>query len=158
AADELVALCARLPHLQARLVRDGSRPTTVKTRFLSGWQQLIRVDAEETHAMAPAIAEAVLAEASAALRPAPALILSDYAKGVLDQTTISRLIAAARAAGVPVLIDPKKAAAAIFAGAKLLTPNLEELAQFTGIRADSDEAAEAACRRLLGEVAIDAIL
>src|SRR5258707_5646714 len=39
AAEELIALCTRLPHLRARLVRDGSRPTTVKTRFLSGWHQ-----------------------------------------------------------------------------------------------------------------------
>src|SRR4029077_19513394 len=92
-----------LPHLRARLVRDPSRPTTVKTRFLSGWHQLIRVDAEETHAMAPAIAAAVLAEATGALKEARAAILSDYAKGVLDADTIARLIASARGAGVPVL-------------------------------------------------------
>ena len=158
AADEIIALCARLPHLDARLVRDPSRPTTVKTRFLSGWHQLIRVDAEETHAMAPAIAAAVLAEAAGALKQARAAILSDYAKGVLDADTIARLIASARSAGVPVLVDPKKADAAVFAGARLVTPNLDELAQFTGIRADSDEAAEAACRRILEKVAIDAIL
>jgi D-beta-D-heptose 7-phosphate kinase/D-beta-D-heptose 1-phosphate adenosyltransferase len=158
AADELVALCAQLPHLRARLVRDPSRPTTVKTRFLSGWHQLIRVDAEETHKMAPAIAEAVLAEAEAALKESRVAILSDYAKGVLDADSIARLITAARRAGVPVLVDPKKPDAALFAGARLLTPNTEELAQFTGIRADSDEAAEAACRRILAGVAIDAIL
>jgi D-beta-D-heptose 7-phosphate kinase/D-beta-D-heptose 1-phosphate adenosyltransferase len=158
AADELTALCAGLPHLRARLVRDRSRPTTVKTRFLSGWHQLIRVDAEETHAMAPAIAEAVLAEAFAALRQARVAVLSDYAKGVLSAETIARLVGAARNAGVPVLVDPKKSDASLFAGARLLTPNLEELAAFTGIKADSDEAAEAACRRVLANVAIDGIL
>ena len=57
AARELVALCARQPRLEARLVTDGSRPTTVKTRYLGGWHQLLRVDAEETHAMADAVAE-----------------------------------------------------------------------------------------------------
>jgi D-beta-D-heptose 7-phosphate kinase/D-beta-D-heptose 1-phosphate adenosyltransferase len=158
AADELIALCAQLPHLRVRIVRDKSRPTTVKTRFLSGWHQLIRVDAEETHAMAPAIAEAVLAEALAALRETRVAVLSDYAKGVLDAGMIARLIAAAREARVPVLVDPKKPDASVFAGARLLTPNLEELAQFTGIRADSDEAAEAACWHILASVAIDGIL
>ena len=158
AADELIALCGQLPHLRTRLIRDKTRPTTVKTRFLSGWHQLIRVDAEETHAMAPAIAAAVLAEALAALRETRVAVLSDYAKGVLNADTITGLIAAARNAGVPVLVDPKKSDAAVFAGARLLTPNLEELAQFTGIRADGDEAAEAACRRLVDSVAIDGVL
>jgi len=158
AADELTALCAGLPHLRARLVRDKSRPTTVKTRFLSGWHQLIRVDAEETQAMAANIAGAILAEAFAALKETRVAVLSDYGKGVLEADTITRLIGAARSAGIPVLVDPKKADASAFAGARLLTPNLEELAQFTGIRADSDEAAEAACRRLLASVAIDGVL
>src|SRR5205814_1730412 len=93
AADEVIALCARLPHLQARLIRDASRPTTVKTRLLSGWHQLIRIDVEETHAMAAPVADAILAEAVAGLKEARAAILSDYAKGVLDRDTIARLIA-----------------------------------------------------------------
>ena len=61
--------------------------------------------------------------------PARVAVLSDYAKGVLDADTIPGH-RAARQAGVPVIVDPKKADAAIFAGATLLTPNVDEMAHF----------------------------
>lgn len=157
-AADLAELCAGFPRLKTHFVRDRSRPTTVKTRFLAGWHQLLRVDAEETHAMAEGVAGKLVARATAAVPRVGAVILSDYAKGVLDVATIKAIIAAARKAGVPVIVDPKKADAAVFAGATLLTPNLEEMAQFSGIRAEDDASAEAACRAVLDKVAIDAIL
>ncbi len=158
AAGELAALCAELPGLDAPLVRDRSRPTTVKTRYLGGWHQLLRVDAEENHPMAADIAAAIIDAARQAMSTAGAIVLSDYGKGVLDATTIAALIGLAREANLPVIVDPKKATAEIFAGASLVTPNTEEMAQFTGIRAETDEAAEAACRQLLEASAIDAVL
>jgi D-beta-D-heptose 7-phosphate kinase / D-beta-D-heptose 1-phosphate adenosyltransferase len=157
-AEELRALCGRLPQMQALLVADRSRPTTVKTRYLGGWHQLLRVDAEEIHAMDEAVAQAVLDKAAAAMKTARAVVLSDYGKGVLEGDSIAKLIAAARQAGLPVIVDPKKARADVFAGATLLTPNTEEMARFSGIRADSDESAEAACRRVLETCGIEAIL
>ena len=78
---------------------------------------------------------------------AGALVLSDYAKGVLDEATIPALIALARDRGVPVIVDPKKADAAIFAGATLLTPNADEMARFAGMAIGSDAEAEAAGAR-----------
>jgi D-beta-D-heptose 7-phosphate kinase/D-beta-D-heptose 1-phosphate adenosyltransferase len=158
AAKEIAALCARHPRLEALLVADRSRPTTVKTRYLGGWHQLLRVDAEEIHPMADAIAAAVLEAAVKAMRSTRVVVLSDYAKGVLDAKSIAGLIGAAKKQGLPVIVDPKKPATAVFAGATLITPNVEEMAQFSGIRADSDEAAEAAARRVLDSCSIDAIL
>ena len=158
AANELGALCALYPGLKALLIADDSRPTTVKTRYLGGWHQLLRVDAEETHAMDDSVAGAIVEAAVNAMTTVRAVVLSDYNKGVLDATTIARLISAARKANLPVIVDPKKANTAIFDGATLLTPNTKEMEQFTGIRADNDEAAEAACRRALEMSSIDAIL
>lgn len=157
-AAELAALCAAYPRLAARLIADASRPTTVKTRYLGGWHQLLRVDAEETHPMAGAIAAEVVAAAEAALAGARVAVLSDYGKGVLDAQTIPAIIAAARKAGAAVIVDPKKRDASVFAGATVVTPNTDEMAEFTGVRIDSDAAAEAACRAVLDRVAIDAIL
>src|SRR5690606_10917857 len=144
--------------LDARIVRDATRPTTLKTRYLSGWQQLLRVDAEDAAPLPGPSRTALHAEAASAMAGTDLVVLSDYAKGVLDADSAAALIAAARAAGKKVVIDPKKTDPAAFAGAALLTPNTEEMAQMTGIRADSDEAAEAACRRLLERVAVDAVL
>ena len=89
---------------------------------------------------------------------AGSLVLSDYAKGVLDENTIPALIASARAKGIPVVVDPKKAEASIFAGATLLTPNVDEMARFAGMRIGTDTEAAEAGRRVLDAVAVDAIL
>lgn len=158
AANELGALCARHPQLNPVFVSDANRPTTVKTRYLGDWHQLLRVDAEDARAMTAETAGAILEAATNAMKTASAVVLSDYSKGVLDATTIAGVIAAARKAGLPVIVDPKKATTAIFDGATLLTPNSLEMTQFTGIEIDSDEAAEAACRRVLDSTSIEAIL
>jgi len=158
AATELGALCRAEGGIDCRLVTDAGRPTTVKTRYLSGWHQLLRVDAEDASALSPIVAKELLATARTAMADAGAVVLSDYAKGVLTEATIPALIAAAREAGIPVIVDPKKADAAIFAGAALLTPNADEMARFAGMTIDTDAEAETACRRVLDGVAVDAIL
>ncbi len=158
AAREMRELCAGFRKLHPLFVSDPARPTTVKARYLSGWHQLFRVDAEDARPLPPAVAEALVIAAREALADARVLILSDYAKGVLEADTIAALIAAAREAGVPVIVDPKKADAAVFAGATLLTPNAEEMRVFTGVAIDSNEAAETAGKRLLEAVAVEAVL
>jgi D-beta-D-heptose 7-phosphate kinase/D-beta-D-heptose 1-phosphate adenosyltransferase len=157
-ARELAALCAGFPRLTARLIADGSRPTTVKTRYLSGWQQLLCVDTEDTRAASPAVREALVAAARAAMPAARALVLSDYGRGALDATAIAALIAAARAVGVPVVVDPRRADAEVYAGATVITPNREEMQLFSGLAPDSDAAAVSACERMLARVGVDAVL
>jgi D-beta-D-heptose 7-phosphate kinase/D-beta-D-heptose 1-phosphate adenosyltransferase len=158
AAAEMRALCAGFHRLTADLVEDPARPTTVKARYLSGWHQLLRVDDEDQRPLPATVADRLVEKAVAALARAKVLVLSDYAKGVLEPATVAVLINAARRAGVAVVVDPKKADAAVFAGATLITPNAEEMARFAGLRIDSTEAAEAACRNVLEKVAVDAIL
>ena len=157
-ARELAALFRGFPRLTPRLVADATRPTTVKTRYLSGWQQLLCIDSEDSSPAAPAIRDQLVAAAIAAMGATNVVVLSDYARGALDDVAIRSLIAAARKAGKPVVVDPHRADAAVFAGASLITPNVEEMQAFSGIRADTDEAAIAACRRLLDIAAIDAVL
>ena len=158
AAGELGALCADLPRLTWHLIADASRPTTAKTRYLSGWQQLLCIDADDPRPVSPDIRDRLIATARRALAASRALVLSDYGRGALDADSIAALIATAGAAGKPVIADPRRASAAAFAGATVVTPNREEMLAFSGISADDDDAAVAACERLLREVAIDAVL
>ena len=158
AAAELSGLLARFDRLSPQLIVDASRQTTVKTRYLSGWQQLLCIDAEDTHPPAAAIRAALVAAALAALPATNAVVISDYGRGGLDDGAIRTLIAAARNAGKPVVVDPRRSDATVFAGAALITPNIEEMTAFTGIRADGEAAAVAACRRLLEIADIDAVL
>ncbi len=157
-ADELKALCRSFPRLSERLIADTGRPTTVKTRYLSGWHQLLCIDAEDTRPAEPAVRDRLVAAGRDALDTCGALVISDYGRGALDETSIAALIGAARAAGRQVVVDPRRANASAFAGATVLTPNIEEMTAFSGIRADSDESAVAACRKVLDTAAIDAVL
>jgi len=157
-AKELAALCAGFARLSPRLIADSARPTTVKTRYVTGWQQLLCIDSEDASPAPAAIRDKLLAAAVDAMGSPAVVVISDYARGALDDAAIGALIAAARKAGKPVVVDPRRADASVFAGATLVTPNLEEMEAFSGIRAVSDEAAEAACRQVLKTTAIDAVL
>ena len=158
AAAELAALFRGFARLSPWMIADAARSTTVKTRYLSGWQQLLCIDAEDSTPAPPAIRDRLVAAAVDVIGEAKVVVISDYGRGALDDDAIRTLIAAARKAGKPVVVDPRRADASVFAGATLVTPNLEEMEAFTGIRASSDEAAETACRRVLDTVAVDAVL
>ncbi len=103
-------------------------PTITKLRVISRQQQLLRLDFEETfHHQDPApFAEQVKRQ----LAHCGALVLSDYAKGALRDCP--GLIALARDAGVPVLVDPKGTDFEPYRGATLLTPNLSEFEAVVG--------------------------
>ncbi|HGX92026.1 MAG TPA: bifunctional heptose 7-phosphate kinase/heptose 1-phosphate adenyltransferase, partial [Candidatus Tenderia sp.] len=90
--------------LSCDLARAPNYPTVTKLRVLSRHQQLIRLDFEEPvcHADLPSLGSAFERN----LGQADVVILSDYGKGALSDSR--QLIARARAAGKPVLVDPKQ--------------------------------------------------
>lgn len=103
-------------------------PTITKLRVISRQQQLIRLDFEEsfkgrgTHAL--------LEKMETQIKGCGAVILSDYAKGTLDN--VQPLIEVARKHKVPVLVDPKGTDFARYKGASLVTPNLSEFEAVVG--------------------------
>jgi D-beta-D-heptose 7-phosphate kinase/D-beta-D-heptose 1-phosphate adenosyltransferase len=118
--------------VQAKLIAVAGMPTISKLRILGGNQQIVRLDIE-SKGVRPAQAYAELVAAVLELLPAAAgLILSDYAKGTLTAEVCQTLIAAARKAGVPVLVDPKGADFVRYRGATTICPNLKEMAAATG--------------------------
>lgn len=140
------------------LVPDPQRRTTLKTRILSQNQQMIRLDEETVGAPDPVIAARLIEAATAHLAEVDVVILSDYAKGVLEGGVAEAVIAAALTAGKPVFVDPKTNDFNRYRGASLVSPNRKEIAAATGIAANDDESAEAACREALRRFDIAAIL
>jgi D-beta-D-heptose 7-phosphate kinase/D-beta-D-heptose 1-phosphate adenosyltransferase len=128
---------------------DSSRPTSVKTRVMSGAHQLLRVDREHIRPIAAALEDALLARVAAALPQAQALVLSDYAKGALTDRVLRGAIEGARARGALIFVDPKRRDFSAYAGATLITPNRGELAAATGLACDSDDDIEAAARKII---------
>jgi D-beta-D-heptose 7-phosphate kinase/D-beta-D-heptose 1-phosphate adenosyltransferase len=144
AADELVALIQGEPGLEADLVIDPARPTTVKTRFVAGGQQLLRLDAEDPRPLDEAANGRLVAAAQMAISGAAAVLLSDYAKGALTPAVIATCLAAAKAVGALVIVDPKGRSFAPYGAADLIKPNAKELALVTGHSVETDEDVEAA--------------
>lgn len=103
-------------------------PTITKLRVLSRGQQLIRLDFEDKFENTDP--ELILSRMELALPKVKAVILSDYAKGALEH--VQQLIQKARAANIPVFIDPKGADFERYRGATLLTPNMSEFEQVVG--------------------------
>ncbi len=113
-------------------LRRADMATITKLRVLSRHQQLIRLDFE---AARPLPGGERLGEGfNEALAAADVVVLSDYGKGAL--LPCAHLIEQARAAGRPVLVDPKQADFAAYRGASLVTPNLGEFEAVVGHCAD----------------------
>ncbi len=114
--------------IAAHLKRDPGLMTTVKLRVIGRHQQLLRMDFENEPDH-----EALALQNEAFVQIVPqhqAVLFSDYGKGGLAH--IPKMIAAARAAGKPVLIDPKGSDYTRYAGATVITPNRAEMQQVVG--------------------------
>jgi rfaE bifunctional protein kinase chain/domain len=128
--DATAAILAdRLAHhgIASAVVSDPDRPTSKKTRIVAQQQQIVRVDHEQRHPVAGAVADGVRQAIDRAMRGAQACVLSDYAKGVVTAELARHAIDAAQAAGIPVIVDPKQRSFAAYRGATVITPNLHEL-------------------------------
>jgi D-beta-D-heptose 7-phosphate kinase / D-beta-D-heptose 1-phosphate adenosyltransferase len=143
------------------LVEVNGRVTTVKTRFVAYLHNthLLRADTEENTPVGPKVEEAIIAAVEGRLGAVDAVILSDYAKGVLTPRVIAAVIAAAWQAGKPVIVDPKGHDYSRYRGATAVTPNAAELFQALGRPLANEEAAvRAGAQALAGHVECDIVL
>ena len=127
--------------------------TITKLRVLSRHQQLLRLDFEEP--LHHLVDDELLERFSHELLQYKAVVLSDYAKGTLSQ--VQGMIAAARKAGKPVLIDPKGSDMEKYRGATLLTPNLSEFEEVVGHCVNDQELVEKGCL-LRDQLGLEALL
>lgn len=153
--EAAAALTTRLSAagVDCRFHRVAAHPTITKLRVISRQQQLLRMDFEQPFAAVNAAA--LSTTALTAIAGCQAVILSDYAKGALIDP--QPLIRAARAANVPVLVDPKGSDFERYRGATLLTPNLAEFETIVG-RCDSESELVAKGQQLRRELQLDALL
>ncbi len=119
---------ARAYGIEQILVKDPTLPTTVKLRVVARGQQVVRADFEgrPDHELLLPLVERFCEN----IGTAKAVIFSDYGKGGLGH--LQRMIACARKAFVPILIDPKGADYSAYRGATTITPNREEFALVVG--------------------------
>ena len=144
--------------MEGHLVSVPGRPTTVKTRYVAGGQQLLRVDAEEVGSLDAATKARTVEAVRRAAVGAGAILLSDYGKGAVDDGVIAACLEAAKASGAPLIVDSKARGLHRYGSAALLKPNAAELAHVTDMPTDTDAQVEVALAKALSLCEVGAIL
>lgn len=115
------------------------RPTTTKTRIVARSQQVVRVDEEEDADLEGDEVARLLVAVQDAIATADALVLEDYNKGVLVPRVIDIAMQAARAKGIPIVVDPKRQNFFLYRGATIFKPNRRELFEALGADVNIDD-------------------
>jgi D-beta-D-heptose 7-phosphate kinase / D-beta-D-heptose 1-phosphate adenosyltransferase len=151
-ADEKLLTSGLLVHgIDPAFVACEGFPTVTKTRIVGGRQQMLRLDSENLGKRADGDHDRLLARVRQELPSCHAVVLSDYAKGVLEPKLCQAVIAEARKLGIPVLVDPKTADFSRYKGATTICPNLQELSVASREDVHNLEAMLAAGERMVGE-------
>jgi D-beta-D-heptose 7-phosphate kinase/D-beta-D-heptose 1-phosphate adenosyltransferase len=141
------------------LVTDPSRCTTRKLRVVTTRnQQVARIDYESDREAAGQLQDGLAAAVRSRAAGAAVVVLSDYQKGAITREVAQAAIAAARSAGVPILIDPKVPHVDYYSGASLVTPNHHEAEAVTLMRIRSAEEARQAAIRFRERVGCESVL
>jgi len=140
-------------------VGDPSRCTTAKVRIVTERnQQVARIDYECDRPASGELESALARKVKQAAAHADVVLISDYQKGAVTRETAQAAIAAARARGVPSLVDPKVPHIDHYAGASLITPNHHEAEAVTLQRIRSAEEARSAAQRFRERARCESVL
>jgi len=135
--------------VEGYLVTDAERPTTLKTRFVSGGQQLLRVDLEAARPVSGDVEQRLIRTIRDAAKGAGAILLSDYGKGVVTDAVIAVCREAAAQSGGKLVVDSKARSFARYGPVDLIKPNAAELANATDLPTETDAQIEVALARAL---------
>jgi D-beta-D-heptose 7-phosphate kinase/D-beta-D-heptose 1-phosphate adenosyltransferase len=150
AGNEAQALVGAESGIEGHLVVEPRRRTTIKTRFAAAGQQLLRLDTEESAAIAAGSEASLVSAVTHAADGAGAILISDYAKGVVTPALIAACRAAAGRAGAAVIVDPKGRSFGKYGPVDVIKPNASELSAATDLPVETDAEIEAALAAALG--------
>lgn len=116
------------------LLYDSQRPTTRKTRVMAQHHHLVRVDYETRQMLSPQLVENLLAKAEELIPKVDVVILQDYAKGVISESVVQRVVKVAQQNQKLVLMDPHRLQSLdSYRGVDLLKPNFDEALALMGM-------------------------
>ena len=155
--EELLRLCAASGIDTRAVLKLAGRHTTRKLRVVSHSHQLLRLDWEDIQPCAANVTLQLLEKLDSGEPPA-AIILSDYAKGVLTPETLAAMLRSR--ATIPRVVDPKHRDFARYRGATTVTPNLHELEVACGrtLPVEDTAAIAAAARSVMANAGLESMV
>ena len=137
-------------------VRDD-RPTTQKTRVIAQHQQVVRFDHEDRAPLSGRALKTLLKIIREKTSEFDAIVVSDYKKGVVSRKLVEALLNAAKR-GTTVAVDPKVGNFNLYKGATLITPNLKEAAEGSGVEVTDEATLLEAGRSLMKKLSLPYVL
>jgi len=134
------------------------RPTTKKIRVIAHNQQVVRFDYEKRAPLPPEASRRLKTVLEKKLKSYHALLISDYAKGVISQGYLDEIIPMYKQDGKIVTVDPKVPNIHYYKGVTGLTPNSFEALRMAGVNHEEEEGYIEAGRLLLEKLECDWIL
>jgi len=121
------------------LVTDLTRRTTIKTRIIAHSQQIVRADREDRHEVNPDIEKEIISRFLSVADDIQAVIISDYGKGVINQSLLEKLMSVCLEKNIFVAVDPKETHFNNYQRVSLITPNHHEAGFAYGRRIHSEK-------------------
>jgi rfaE bifunctional protein kinase chain/domain len=118
--------------------KQNGRPTAIKTRVIAQHQQIVRYDRESTAPINQETQNALIKAIRNKAKDASAVILSDYAKGVLTPELLRKIIPELQ--GKIIGVDPKPSNTEYYHDVTFITPNLLEASQMANMAYSNDDA------------------
>ena len=140
------------------IIVEPERITTVKTRIIAQHQQVVRYDREVARPIADAVLSQILSNLEECIDDLDAILISDYAKGMVCEALMERVRTLAQKKGKVVAVDPKVKNFPLFRGVTVITPNHYEAAEATGRWIQSEEDLMAVGQTLLQRLQVKAVL
>jgi D-beta-D-heptose 7-phosphate kinase / D-beta-D-heptose 1-phosphate adenosyltransferase len=154
-SGRLLAESLRANGVIPQFVPSDEFETVTKTRILGGSQQMLRLDFERLESIESEALERLVERTLEVLPGCHAVVLSDYAKGVITPAVCQALIPAVRKLGIPVLVDPKGPDYSHYRGATTICPNLSELARAARLDAGDLETLLGAAEAMVTELDLE---
>ncbi len=137
---------------------EDRRPTTVKTRVIAHNQQVVRFDREDLKKLEGRNLENLLGYVKKAMQGHDAVIVSDYKKGVITPALIKALVLYAKSRGAFIAVDPKVGHFHFYKKVSVITPNLMEASQGSGIEIKDEKSLMKAGRALMSRLSCKSVL
>lgn len=136
----------------AGIITDDSRPTILKTRVVAHHQQVVRIDKENKDRLKDAVIDKMAAHIEGMIKDVDAVIVEDYAKGVITPALLKRIIPLARRNEKIIAVDPKEEHFNYYKGVSVITPNNHEASRAVGFEINDDATLKKAGMRLLSKL------
>jgi D-beta-D-heptose 7-phosphate kinase/D-beta-D-heptose 1-phosphate adenosyltransferase len=155
---EVIELLKFLEINMSYVIKDKSRKTTCKLRYVSASQQLIRIDIETKSAIDIRLQDVILEKVAIAIKKYDVVLISDYLKGVITFEMCQDIISLCRKNNILVIVDPKGTDFTKYFNANIIKPNLKEFEQVCFTKFENEDSIKGAAKVLKEKLKLDSLI